>query len=109
MLEYGNLKINVLNYKVTINKKPIYLTLKEYKILLYLASQPERVLTYQQIYESVWGEPYYNEKGNIMTHIRHLREKIEPDPSHPQYIENIRGVGLKCYNKVVTKVANKIY
>ncbi len=41
MLEYGNLKINVLNYKVTINKKPIYLTLKEYKILLYLASQPE--------------------------------------------------------------------
>lgn len=95
VLEYGNLKIDVLKYKVTIDNKPICLTLKEYKILLYLASQPDRVFTYQQIYEVVWDEPYAYEKNNIMTHISHLRGKIEPDPSHPRYIENVRGVGYR--------------
>lgn len=89
------LKINLNSRKVYENKREILLTKIEFDILVYLATYPDRVFTYQQIYESVWGEPYYNEKGNIMTHIRHLREKIEPDPSHPQYIENVRGVGYR--------------
>lgn len=89
------LKINLNSRKVYENKREILLTKIEFDILVYLATYPNRVFTYQQIYESVWGEPYYNEKGNIMTHIRHLREKIEPDPSHPQYIENVRGVGYR--------------
>ena len=89
------LKINLNSRKVYESKREILLTKIEFDILVYLATYPDRVFTYQQIYESVWGEPYYNEKGNIMTHIRHLREKIEPDPSHPQYIENVRGVGYR--------------
>lgn len=89
------LKINLNSRKVYENKREILLTKIEFDILVYLATYPDRVFTYQQIYESVWGEPYYNEKGNIMIHIRHLREKIEPDPSHPQYIENVRGVGYR--------------
>lgn len=89
------LEINLNSRKVYENKREILLTKIEFDILVYLATYPDRVFTYQQIYESVWGEPYYNEKGNIMTHIRHLREKIEPDPSHPQYIENVRGVGYR--------------
>ena len=89
------LKINLNSRKVYENKREILLTKIEFDILVYLATYPDRVFTYQQIYESVWGEPYYNEKGNIMTHIRHLREKIESDPSHPQYIENVRGVGYR--------------
>src|SRR5699024_182869 len=65
LLEYGDLRIDVLKYKVTVAGKKIFLTLTEYKILLYLVSQPERVFTYQQIYEAVWEEPYTYEKNNI--------------------------------------------
>ncbi|HIY63342.1 MAG TPA: helix-turn-helix domain-containing protein [Candidatus Mediterraneibacter stercoripullorum] len=64
-------------------------------MLVLLSSHVERVFTYQKIYEAVWEEPYTCEKGNSMTHIRHLREKIEPDPSHPKYIENVRGIGYR--------------
>lgn len=69
----------------------------EFNLLIYLVSQPDRVFTYQQIYEAVWGEPYAYEKNNIMTHISHLRAKIEPDLTHPRYIDNVRGVGYDCY------------
>lgn len=95
LLEYGDLRIDVLKYKVTVAGKKIFLTLTEYKILLYLVSQPERVFTYQQIYEAVWEEPYTYEKNNIMTHISHLKAKMESDPAHPRYIENVRGVGYR--------------
>lgn len=81
--------------KVYIHGKQIVVTQKEFDILLYLSSQPERVFTYQQIYESVWDEPYVYEKNNIMTHISHLKAKIESDPAHPRYIENVRGVGYR--------------
>lgn len=60
-----------------------------------LESQPERVFTYQQIYEGVWGEEYAHEKGNIMSHIRHIRQKLESDEGSFDYIENIRGVGYR--------------
>lgn len=92
----GNvLDINVHSRKVYVNKREIPLTKTEFDILVYLAAHPGRVFTYQQIYETVWEESYAYEKNNIMTHVSHLRAKIEPDPEHPQYIENVRGVGYR--------------
>lgn len=99
LIEADGLSINNLEHSVTVNGEDIYLTKIEYDILFYLARNPGRVFTYQQIYEAVWNEPYNCEKGNIMTHIRHIREKIERVPSKPQYIENIRGVGYKFCKK----------
>lgn len=90
-----DLIIDVLRHQVFLDGKKIILTTLEFSLLFLLASQPERVYTYEQIYESVWGEPYNNEKGNIMTHINHIRNKIELNPDHHQYIENIRGVGYR--------------
>lgn len=78
-----------------VRNQEVFLTNLEFNLLIYLASQPDRVFTYQQIYEAVWGEPYACEKNNIMTHISHLKNKIEPDPMHPQFIENVRGVGYR--------------
>ena len=80
---------------VVIRGENIAFTNVEYKILYCLAAKPDRIFTYEQIYERVWKEPYTGEKGNIMTHIRHIREKIEIDPKNPKYIENIRGVGYR--------------
>lgn len=95
-IQFNDLGINFFSHKVTIKGKKIILTNLEFNLLIYLASQPDRVFTYQQIYEAVWEEPYAYEKNNIMTHISHLRAKIEPDPSHPRYIENVRGRRYIC-------------
>lgn len=76
-------------------RSTIKLTDLEFRILLYLAEQPGRVFTYQQIYEAVWGEEYVHEKGTIMSHIRHIRKKLESDGKPCDYIENIRGVGYR--------------
>ncbi|ABS21768.1 putative two component transcriptional regulator, winged helix family [Bacillus cytotoxicus NVH 391-98] len=55
-----------------------------------------RTLTKEQIFEAVWNETYIEGDKSLMVHIRHLREKIERNPSNPQIIETIRGIGYRC-------------
>lgn len=81
--------------EVIISGKKIELTATEFKILLYLASYPDHVLSHKQIYEAVWNEEYVHDDANITSHISHIRRKIEPDPNHPVYIQTVRGVGYK--------------
>lgn len=95
VLYFPDLEIDLYRREVKQNKKIIRLTNLEFRILHYLASQPGRVFTYQQIYETVWGEEYACEKGIIMTHIRHIRQKLESGGSSFDYIENIRGAGYR--------------
>ena len=73
----------------------------EFKILIFLAEQPGRVFTYQQIYEAVWGEEYAYEKRIIMSHLRHIRQKLESEGDSFDYIENIKGVGYR-FKKLMT-------
>lgn len=94
-ISFPNLEIDIYHREVRQNQKVIKLTDLEFRILYYLASQPGRVFTYQQIYEGVWGEEYAHEKGTIMSHIRHIRQKLESDKGSFDYIENIRGVGYR--------------
>lgn len=94
-LYFPNLEIDLYRREVRLNKKIIKLTDLEFRILHYLSRQPGRVFTYQQIYETVWGEEYAHEKGIIMTHIRHIRQKLESGGGSSSYIENIRGVGYR--------------
>ena len=100
-LYFFNLEIDLCHREVRQNKRIIRLTDLEFRLLHYLASQPGRVFTYQQIYEAVWGEEYIHEKGNIMSHIRHIRQKLESGGSSFDYIENIRGVGYR-FKKTMT-------
>ncbi len=95
MLSFSELQIDLYHREVRMNGNIIGLTDLEFRLLHYLASQPGRVFTYQQIYEGVWGEEYAHEKGNIMSHIRHIRQKLKSDSSSLEYIENIRGVGYR--------------
>ncbi|EOS40207.1 DNA-binding response regulator [Schaedlerella arabinosiphila] len=101
VLSFPNLEIDLYRREVRQNEKVIRLTDLEFRIIHYLASQPGRVFTYQQIYEGVWGEEYAHEKGTIMSHIRHIRQKLESGKGSFDYIENIRGVGYK-FNKPMT-------
>ncbi|MED4205629.1 response regulator transcription factor [Neobacillus mesonae] len=73
----------------------IILTGKQFQIFTYLLRHPNQILTKEQIYETVWGSPYMEGDKTLMVHIRHLREKIEENPSHPQIIETIRGIGYR--------------
>ncbi|HWO77016.1 MAG TPA: response regulator transcription factor [Bacillus sp. (in: firmicutes)] len=73
----------------------IILTGKQFYIFQYLLRHPNQILTKEQIYEAVWGEPFIEGDKALMVHIRHLREKIEQDPSKPTIIETIRGIGYR--------------
>lgn len=75
--------------------REIVLTGKQFHIFMYLLKHPNQVLTKEQIYEAVWGEPYMDGDKSIMVHIRHLREKIERNPGSPEIIETIRGLGYR--------------
>ncbi|WP_027092590.1 response regulator transcription factor [Cohnella thermotolerans] len=73
----------------------IPLTAKQLQILMYFLRNRGLILTKEQIYEAVWGEPYMEGDKTVNVHIRYLREKIELDPSNPQIIETIRGIGYR--------------
>lgn len=73
----------------------IALTGKQYHIFMYLLRHANQILTKEQIYEAVWGEPYIDGDKTLMVHIRHLRERIEIDPASPLVVETIRGIGYR--------------
>ncbi|WP_379128705.1 response regulator transcription factor [Paenibacillus sp. sgz500958] len=73
----------------------ILLTGKQFQIFNYLLRHLNQIMTKEQIYEAVWGEPYMEGDKTLMVHIRYLREKLELDPADPQIIETVRGVGYR--------------
>jgi len=75
--------------------KEIMLTGKQFQIFYYLLRHLNQIMTKEQIYEGVWGEPYLEGDKTLMVHIRYLREKLELDPAAPQIIETVRGVGYR--------------
>ncbi|MFE7914576.1 winged helix-turn-helix domain-containing protein, partial [Bacillus mobilis] len=71
-----------------------------FQLLLFFCENPNYVFSKEEIYEKVWGAPAYNGDDNtVMVHIRKLREKIEQDPSKPEYIKTVRGLGYKFITK----------
>ncbi|WP_017812021.1 response regulator transcription factor [Paenibacillus shenyangensis] len=93
--EYGNIRIDENKGEVTRNSEPVGLTAKEYKLLLLLASHPDQIFSKRQLYRNVWEEDDRGSDNVIMVHIRHLREKLEEDPSNPQRLLTVRGIGYK--------------
>ncbi|RAV19322.1 response regulator transcription factor [Paenibacillus contaminans] len=73
----------------------IVLTGKQFHIFSYMLRHPNQILTKEQIYEGVWGEPYLEGDKTLMVHIRYLREKLERDPGNPEVVETIRGIGYR--------------
>ena len=78
----------------------IDLTFTEFEILHLLARNPGRVFSKEQIYNSVWKEPYFGDYNIVMSHIRNIRKKIDDNPSKPIYIQTVWGVGYKFNNKL---------
>lgn len=87
--------IDIYKRTVTNNGREIYLTAKEFDLLYFLYSHKGQVFTKEQLYEKVWGYEDIADGKNLTSFIRKLRIKIEPDPSNPQYIMTVWGVGYK--------------
>ena len=89
----GELVINTERYEVKKRDKIIDITLREFELLKFLATQPEKIFTRENLLEKVWGYEYYGDVRTVDVTVRRLREKIEDDASIPKYIITKRGVG----------------
>ncbi len=94
----GELSINIERYEVAKNGKVIDITLREFELLKFLAMQPDKIFSREQLLENVWGYEYYGDVRTVDVTVRRLREKIEDDPSLPKFIITKRGVGY-YFNK----------
>ena len=94
-ISYASMEINPQTRLVTINDHEFNLTAKEFDTLWLLAQNPRQVFTRNQVLEQVWGISDYIDPSTVTVHIRRLREKIELDPSNPQHILTVWGVGYK--------------
>ena len=92
-LACGGIKVNDRTKEVWLDGDPIKLTRTEYDILKYLLENPGKVFTPAEIYKQVWKDSCMGTESIVAVHIRHLREKIEIDPSNPRYIKMIWGRG----------------
>lgn len=93
ILKVGDLIINFNKYEVKKNGQTIDLTLREYELLKFLASNMDQVFTREQLLEKVWGYEYYGDVRTVDVTIRRLREKIEDKNGKYKYIMTKRGVG----------------
>jgi DNA-binding response OmpR family regulator len=94
-LEVGPLLLDPASRRVTVDGEEVALTLLEFELLAHLAANPGRVFTRDQLMESVWDAPFYNDTGTVTVHIRRLRAKLGDDPSEPRFIETVWGVGYR--------------
>jgi len=94
-LQYKDLTLDMATFTAQVETRTVQLTSKEFQILKLFMTNPRRVFTKEQIFHFIWEEDYYGNENVINVHIRRLREKIEQDPSNPQYIRTIWGIGYK--------------
>ena len=90
---YGELCIDAPKRRVEVRGDAVELTAKEFDILVTLATNPGRVYTRENLLEIIWGYKYFGDVRNVDVHVRRLREKIEKDPAHPEYVLTRWGVG----------------
>ena len=94
-IKIGDLHIEPAKRKVQRGGAMIDLTGKEYELLLLFARHPGRVYSRQDLLDEVWGYPYSGYSHTVNTHINRLRNKLEADPSDPQYVRTVWGVGYR--------------
>jgi len=94
-LRFGECSINPESRVVTNGSAEVQLTSKEFDLLFFLASNPGRVFTREQLMDHVWDFTYAGDLSTVTVHIRRLREKIEAEPVKPRFIKTVWGVGYK--------------
>jgi two-component system phosphate regulon response regulator PhoB len=95
VLRLGALEIDTSSMSLQVQGKAVPTTVREFRLLEYLAKQRGRVLTREQLLRAVWKETPFVTPRSIDVYVRRLREKIEIDPRHPRYLKTLRGIGYR--------------
>ncbi|MFD1776951.1 response regulator transcription factor [Paenibacillus rhizophilus] len=95
LIRFPGLAIHLPSRGVEVDGVRIELTVKEFELLTLLAAHPEQVFSRSQLLNKVWDVDYYGDTTTVTVHIRRLREKIEANPSEPDYIKTVWGIGYK--------------
>jgi len=95
VIRCGDLAIDRSSMTVQVRGRTVTTTVREFRLIEYLASHPGRVLTRDHLLDAVWKETPFVTPRSIDVYIRRLREKIEDDPRHPVYLKTLRGIGYR--------------
>jgi len=95
MIRIRDLSIDTRSRRVFIGDTEVSLTAREFELLQFFATNPDRVFSKEQLFDRIWGEETHGDIGTISVHIRRIREKIERDPGEPVYIVTVWGVGYR--------------
>ena len=95
VLEGGRVRMDVERHIVSVDGEPISMPLKEFDLLEYLLRNAGRVLTRGQLIDRIWGADYVGDTKTLDVHVKRLRSKIEQEPSRPQHLVTVRGLGYK--------------
>jgi DNA-binding response OmpR family regulator len=94
-LRLGDIEIDPSSMTVQVQGQTVLTTVREFRLLEYLATHRGRVLTRDQLLDAVWKETPFVTPRSIDVYVRRLREKIEADPRHPKYLKTLRGIGYR--------------
>lgn len=95
IIEYGDLKLSTSKRRVLVKGEEVSLTTKEFDLLMHMAQHPGQVFSREDLLESVWGYTHKGYEHTVNSHVNRLRQKIEPDPSNPIYVQTVWGAGYR--------------
>lgn len=95
VLRFQDITLHPRECRVFLKSEELSLSPKEFRILELFMSQPRRVWSRDQIIDQVWGHDFMGDNKTVDVHIRWIREKLEVDPSNPQYLKTVRGFGYR--------------
>jgi Response regulators consisting of a CheY-like receiver domain and a winged-helix DNA-binding domain len=93
--KFADFEINEDRFEVLVSGKPVRFTTKEFRLLLFMIQNPNRVIRREQLLNDVWGYDYLGESRTVDVHVLNVRKKIEPNPKNPKYLVTIIGEGYK--------------
>lgn len=94
-INFEQLQLDPRSRTVIVYNEDVTLTAKEFDLLWFLARHPRQVFSRSQLLDNVWGYEFYGDESTVTVHVRRLREKIEPNPAKPTYIQTVWGIGYK--------------
>jgi DNA-binding response OmpR family regulator len=94
-LAFGNVTMVHTSRQVEVNGEPVSLTAREFDLLWFMASNPSQVFSRETLLDNVWGPDFIGDSSTVTVHMRHLREKIELEPSSPRHLVTVWGVGYR--------------
>ncbi len=95
ILQIDHLVIHKKAWKIYVGKTEVKMPNREFELLIYLAEHPNIVFSKEHLFERIWGFDYVGDSATVAVHINRIREKIEPNPSEPKYIETVWGAGYR--------------